>query len=80
MKSWKQKKVRAERQKARRELRRMIGKTTSHSGYRGVDKYPELKYKGDIVLTKKKLSFRQRMANALQKLSFRKIFKRGDNR
>ena len=53
MLSWKQKKLRLEKHKARRILMSKVAKAYS--------KYPELKYKGDIIL-EKPLSLRQRMA------------------
>lgn len=68
MHSWKYKKLRDEKCKARRKLRSRIAKLE-----RVVFKYPDLRYTKDIPLN---LSFRQRMAEKLQSISFRNIFKR----
>jgi hypothetical protein len=72
MQSWKSKKLRDEKRKARRKERQAV----AHALRSTTGKYPELKYKGDIILKKKTLSFRQRLADKLKALSFRSIFKK----
>jgi len=64
MLSWKSKKLRDEKRKARRVVRSKVAKSRALL----TDKYPELK--------KKSLSFRQRLADTIKKISFRNIFKK----
>ena len=72
MHSWRYKKLRDERRKAKRKERQSV--YISHAKRSYMDKI--LQGKLESISLRKPLSFRQRMAEKLQSISFRNIFKR----